>query len=68
MAQISKLPNLVASTKDAYCSSIAESHARENKLKDVPPQVESSIELANEQDLEANYFKSAQWHVSNLYQ
>lgn len=63
MEQTTKTPNLVASTSDTYCCSIAESRIRERRLQDVKtldigavPPVESNEDL-----LEVNYFKSAQW-------
>jgi len=62
MAQTPKLPKLVASTGDVYCSSIAESKIRERKVLNNPsPTLEQPIEQVAEEDLEANYFRSAQW-------
>ena len=58
-----RVPSLKASTSDTYCCSIAKSRLRESKLQDVP----SQEQLANQggsmkdEELESNYFKSAQW-------
>jgi hypothetical protein len=63
MEQISKAPNLVASTSDTYCCSIADSKIRESKLQDVQSLGEDVTPsgAANDEELETNYFKSAQW-------
>lgn len=67
MDQISKTPSLVASTSDTYCCSIADSKVRESRLKDALSLNEPSTPSADikEEDLEANYFKSAQWYKPN---
>ena len=62
MEQISKAPNLVASTSDTYCCSIADSKIRESKLQDVQSLEDVTPSGAvNDEELETNYFKSAQW-------
>lgn len=63
MERISKAPSLVASTSDTYCCSIAESKRREGRLKDTqsPEQDVTGPVDTKDEELEANYFKSAQW-------
>ena len=58
-----KAPNLVASTTDIYCCSVAESKLRESKLQhdDATPSLKT-----NEDGNEVNYFKSAQWYYQYL--
>jgi hypothetical protein len=62
--KILRTPSLVASTSDTYCRSIAESKIRENKLKDVESQEQeyTFIKGMKDEELESNYFKSAQWY------
>jgi telomerase Cajal body protein 1 len=58
-----KTPTLVASTGATYCCTIAESRLRERQLQ-VATSGESQPLLQraeNDNDLEVNYFKSAQW-------
>ncbi|CAL3971475.1 unnamed protein product [Diplocarpon coronariae] len=59
---------LLASTRDTYCCSINDSRIRESRLRDVDAVTSVTPEAAvkiprirNEDDLEVNYFKSAQW-------
>ncbi|KAL2070507.1 hypothetical protein VTL71DRAFT_13533 [Oculimacula yallundae] len=62
MEEQPKLPRLLASTGDTYSCSIAESRARESNLQDATPDIGSETARTDkEEDLEANYFKSAQW-------
>jgi hypothetical protein len=62
MEGISKAPSLVASTSDTYCCSIAESRVLEDRLKDVQSPERNAVGPGpKEEELEANYFKSAQW-------
>jgi telomerase Cajal body protein 1 len=63
MEQILKAPNLVASTSDTYCCSIADSKIRESKLQGVQSLGEDVTPsgAANDEELETNYFKNAQW-------
>ncbi len=70
-----KLPRLLASTGDTYCCSIADSRSRERNLEEdgqaeaeilatVEFDVYSKVEKGSSRDedaLEVNYFKSAQW-------
>ncbi|RDL39823.1 Uncharacterized protein BP5553_04163 [Venustampulla echinocandica] len=56
-----KLPKLVASTGSTYNCTVAESRVREGKLLNSESQDrEASIGIFDD-DLEVNYFKSAQW-------
>lgn len=63
MEDTRKSPGLVASTGDTYSCSIAESWERETKLQGGQLQGPKPSGLEN---LEANYFKSAQWYASLL--
>jgi telomerase Cajal body protein 1 len=63
MDPISKTPTLVASTGTTYSCTIGQSKLREKELRDVASKERQDftpiIDHAN--DLEVNYFKSAQW-------
>ncbi|KAG4421972.1 hypothetical protein IFR04_004831 [Cadophora malorum] len=62
MENSSKASRLLASTADTYSCTIAESRIREWYLRDGTPELEKGpTRLDNEEDLEVNYFKSAQW-------
>ncbi|PVH82194.1 hypothetical protein DL98DRAFT_415466 [Cadophora sp. DSE1049] len=62
MENSSKTPRLLASTGNIYSCTIAESRIREQNLRDGTPELETAAaRTENEEDLEANYFKSAQW-------
>lgn len=62
MENSSKAPRLLASTVDTYSCTIAESRIRERDPRDGTPELDKGpTRLDHEEDLEANYFKSAQW-------
>ena len=68
MERASKAPSLIASTSDIYCCSIADSRLRESKPQDVSSQEQSSNHRSSmkDEELESNYFKSAQWFAPNF--
>ncbi|KAL5330046.1 hypothetical protein ACEPPN_003570 [Leptodophora sp. 'Broadleaf-Isolate-01'] len=62
MENFTKTPRLLASTEDTYSCTIAESRIRESNLKDGTEELETvAAKIENAEDLEVNYFKSAQW-------
>jgi hypothetical protein len=63
MDPISKTPILVASTGTTYSCAIAQSKLRERELRDVASKErrDSTPISDHPNDLEVNYFKSAQW-------
>lgn len=68
-------PTLVASTNDTYSCSISTSHLRELELRENDGAQDGTESVEDEglkrgkdhrirdEDLEVNYFKSAQWYV-----
>ncbi|CZS89322.1 related to guanine nucleotide-binding protein [Rhynchosporium agropyri] len=62
MDQAAKCPRLLASTGDTYSCTIAESRIRESNPEDGTADIGPGVARPErEEDLEANYFKSAQW-------
>ncbi|KAG4432246.1 hypothetical protein IFR05_012279 [Cadophora sp. M221] len=62
MENVTKTPRLLASTGDTYSCTIAESRIRERNPKDGTAELETATaRIENAEDLEVNYFKSAQW-------
>lgn len=63
MDAISKIPRLVASTKELYNCTISESKLRAQKLQSEAPDSSQNLapDVENWEFLESNYFKSAQW-------
>ncbi|KUJ16246.1 uncharacterized protein LY89DRAFT_669779 [Mollisia scopiformis] len=63
MEEVPKVPNLVATTGETYCTTIAKSRIRES----IPHNGEGcdtgseTRDVFSEEDEELNYFKSAQW-------
>ncbi|KAH7355139.1 WD40-repeat-containing domain protein [Rhexocercosporidium sp. MPI-PUGE-AT-0058] len=62
MESNTRSPRLLASTGDTYSCTIAESRTRESNLEDGTAELETvAVRSGSEEDIEANYFKSAQW-------
>ncbi|CZR63410.1 related to guanine nucleotide-binding protein [Phialocephala subalpina] len=62
MEEIPKIPNLVASTGDSYCGTIAESRKRESTgYEKASGEAGGGGNVSSDESLELNYFKSAQW-------